>query len=152
MESQVVSGYGGIEMAMYFLAETLGFFDDEVPGAVELANEEYAALFAEPFIGRRIGVAENGRPVLVDLPPPTGEQLAVAERAWRDGELSRLFDLRDRHRDEVDMGIATTLTAEQFGKLLGYIQQLREWPQAAGFPAALARPVPPEWLAALPTT
>lgn len=57
-------------MAMYFLAETVGFFDYAVPGTVEITDEEYAALFAHPFTDKRIGADETGRPVLVDLPPP----------------------------------------------------------------------------------
>lgn len=143
-----VSGYGGIKVAMYFLAETLGFFEAEVPGAVEITDEEYAALFAAPFTTKRIGADQAGRPVLVDLPPPSPEQLGAAERVWRDGELSRLFALRDRHRDEVDLGIATSLAAAQFADLLGYIQQLRDWPQAAAFPDPGARPEPPTWVSA----
>lgn len=74
---------------------------------------------------------------------------AAAERDWRDGELGRLFELRDRHRDEVDLGIDTTLPQGQFGELLGYIQRLRDWPQASAFPDHQARPAPPDWLGAM---
>jgi hypothetical protein len=132
---------------MYFLAETLGFFEEEVPGSVEITDEEYAALFAAPFIGVRIAADANGRPVLVDLPAPTAAELAVAERGWRDAALAAPCAARDRHRDEVELAIATTLTAAQFADLLGYIQQLRDWPQAEGFPLAEHRPVPPAFLA-----
>lgn len=71
-----------------------------------------------------------------------------AERTWRDSQMGDLFGKRDRHRDEVDLGIATTLTVEQFAELLGYIQQLRDWPQSAQFPVVEYRPSPPAWLAA----
>lgn len=69
----------------------------------------------------------------------------VVERSWRDMQLTSLLFMRDRHRDEVELGIATTLTAGQFVELLGYIQQLRDWPQSELFPAAEHRPSAPEW-------
>lgn len=79
--------------------------------------------------------------------PRRPEELASDERAWRDAEIERVRWLRDRHRDEMDMGVPTSLSAEQFAGLLSYIQQLRTWPQATGFPDQAARPVPPDWLA-----
>lgn len=36
-----------------------------------------------------------------------------------------------RHRDQVEVGGETTLTAEQFLELLAYRQALRDWPDAA---------------------
>jgi hypothetical protein len=74
--------------------------------------------------------------------------VAAAERSWRDAQMPDLFALRDRHRDEVELGISTTLSAEHYAELLGYIQLLRDWPQSDQFPAAESRPVPPAWLAA----
>ncbi|MEX5582776.1 phage tail protein [Pseudomonas lurida] len=79
--------------------------------------------------------------------PRSPEELASDERAWRDAEIERVRWLRDRHRDEMDMGVPRSLSAEQFAGLLLYIQQLRTWPQATGFPDQAARPVPPDWLA-----
>jgi hypothetical protein len=75
------------------------------------------------------------------------ESEQAAERAWRDGLLGGLFAARDRHRDELDLGIATTLTPDQFADLLAYIQQLRDWPQSEQFPVVESRPSPPAWLA-----
>jgi len=65
------------------------------------------------------------------------------ERAWRDGVISLLIESRDRHRDEVELGIDTTLTAAQFAELLAYIQKLRDWPQSPEFPDQSKRPQPP---------
>lgn len=65
---------------------------------------------------------------------------ASAARAWRDTELIRVAWLRDRHRDEVDMLLPTTLTTEQFAELLGYMQSLRDWPLAENFPDDSKRP------------
>ena len=71
---------------------------------------------------------------------------AVSERAWRDLEIERVKWLRERHRDEVDSARPTTLTVKQSGELLDYVQALRDWPSAAQFPAAEARPQCPAWI------
>ncbi|UVK80698.1 phage tail assembly chaperone [Pseudomonas sichuanensis] len=77
---------------------------------------------------------------------PDPAQVEAAERAWRDTELAALVWLRDRHRDQLEIGAATTLTPEQFGELLAFMQALRDWPQSAAFPDSSARPVPPAFL------
>jgi hypothetical protein len=78
-----------------------------------------------------------------------GAQLEAAqadERDWRDGVLASVAWMRDRHRDQVEIGGSTSLAAEQYLGLLQYMQDLRDWPQSAAFPAQAARPQPPEWL------
>lgn len=69
------------------------------------------------------------------------------ERQWRDVELESLKWLRERHRDEQDLALNTTLTPEQFTQLLAYMQQLRDWPQSSDFPALDHRPTRPVWVA-----
>lgn len=69
-------------------------------------------------------------------------------RTWRDAEIVASQWLVERHRDQVDSGVATTLTAAQYSALLVYRQKLRDWPAASGFPADATRPVAPDWLAA----
>ena len=78
----------------------------------------------------------------------TNEQL-VREfaREWRNQVLASTEWLMTRQRDEQDMGRPTTLTAEQFTQLLGYRQELRDWPQSSDFPTAEHRPLAPEWIA-----
>ncbi|WJV21860.1 MULTISPECIES: phage tail protein [Pseudomonas] len=133
-------------MAMYFLAETLSFFDSKVPGAVEISDGDYGALFAEPFINRRIGVDKNGRPVLVDMPLPTTEQLADLERGWLDGQLRVTDPLVSRHRDELEEGSETTLTPAWYSELQAYRRSLRNWPENGEFPLREHRPPAPLWL------
>lgn len=70
-----------------------------------------------------------------------------AERDWRNAELERVKWLRERHRDEQDIGRRLTLTVEQFSELLDYLQQLRDWPQSEQFPEVKHRPVAPPWIA-----
>ncbi|WP_041476386.1 phage tail assembly chaperone [Pseudomonas ogarae] len=83
------------------------------------------------------------------LPPPdipTSEQ-ADAERVWRNTELQSTEWLVTRHRDEQDLTQDTTLTTEQFAELLGYREELRDWPQSEHFPDSQYRPVAPPWIA-----
>lgn len=80
-------------------------------------------------------------PVLQEGPAPE-----VIERVWRDAEIESVRWLRERHRDEVDSERPTSMTKEQSGELLDYIQALRDWPQAAKFPAQKYRPKQPDWI------
>ncbi|MCD5977210.1 phage tail assembly chaperone [Pseudomonas quasicaspiana] len=71
---------------------------------------------------------------------------AATERAWRDDELSSVVWLRDRHRDQLDIGSETTLSGDQFQELLVYMQALRDWPQSPDFPDQAERPPALDWL------
>ena len=42
--------------------------------------------------------------------------------------------IRDRHRDQLDNGEATTLTEEQYQAWQAYRQALRDLPEQPGFP------------------
>ena len=87
-------------------------------------------------------LAAGGKPEPAFMVDPT-----IAERAWRDAEIESVKWLRERHRDEVDSSRPTTLTTEQSGELLDYVQALRDWPASADFPNIDARPVAPAWIA-----
>jgi len=87
----------------------------------------------------------NGAWVLNEARKRAAEQ--AAERAWRDMQIASVEWLRNRHRDQLEIGAPTTLTAGQYQELLAYMQTLRDWPQSAEFPAQEYRPQPPEWLA-----
>ena len=87
-------------------------------------------------------LAAGGKPEPAFMVDPT-----IAERAWRDAEIESVKWLRERHRDEVDSSRPTTLTTEQSGELLDYVQALRDWPASTDFPNMDARPVAPDWIA-----
>ncbi|MBC2383542.1 hypothetical protein HF209_21590 [Pseudomonas sp. WS 5096] len=55
--------------------------------------------------------------------------------------------LRERHRDQLDTPVETTLSGEQFTGLLLYMQALRDWPQSEQFPDSEHRPQAPAWIA-----
>lgn len=74
-------------------------------------------------------------------------QLIQSERDWRNSQIEGIKWLRDRHRDQVDIAVETTLTVEQFTELLVYVQALRDWPQSDAFPDSTHRPMAPPWIA-----
>lgn len=127
-------------------------FDGVINGSdiPEVAQPVSRHIF-EQTLARQPGVAYLTREGKVEFRPVDGlvvdQRAARHERAWRDTEIDALKWLRERHRDEQDLGMDTTLTGEQFTGLLTYLQALRGWPQSPVFPDAAQRPVPPGWLA-----
>jgi len=125
---------------LYFSKTTGGFYDsaihgDDIPAdAVEITAEEHAAVFAAQSIGKRITAGEDGKPIAIDPPAPSDEELAVVKRLERDAALAATDGAVQCHRDEVDMGGKTTLTVDQFGALLAYRKALRDLPTQKGFP------------------
>lgn len=113
----------------------------------EITKARHAELRAENAAGKIIATDHQGLPVAIDPPELSSEQMATKERAWRDRQLTSATGIRDRHRDQLELGIPTTLVQDQFAALLSYIQVLRDWPQSAEFPRLEKRPEPPAWLA-----
>ncbi len=129
-----------------------GFYDPEIndfmpPDAVSITPEYHSELLAGQSAGKAIEWGDDGYPVLVERQPPGADELASAERAWRDIQLAVTDPLVSRHRDEVEEGGATSITAEQYAELQAYRRQLRDWPLAVEFPSTEQRPVAPSWLA-----
>lgn len=126
----------------------LSGFHTEIPAdAVVIPDQRHEEVIVNPVAGKVRSHDADGLPILIDPPGPTPEQLAEAERQWRDEAISQVQWLINRHRDEVEIGLATTLTIEQFAELLGYVQSLRDWPAAPLFPDVSGRPLAPQWLA-----
>ncbi|OXR36785.1 phage tail protein [Pseudomonas jessenii] len=137
---------------MFASKSTRGFYEPDrqspIPeDAVEIPDELHAELLAGEVLGLVINFDNDGYPFLADPPPPSPEEQAATERAWRDALLSATDGVVTRHRDEGEEGLATTLTAERYSELLTYRRQLREWPQGAEFPLVDHRPIAPPWLA-----
>lgn len=127
----------------------IGRFDSkrcQVPeNAVEISEETFSR-----SINERDGqwvITGDGEVIKAPFPAPTADQLADDERAWRNGEINAAQWLSVRHRDQMEIGADTTLTAEQFRELLVYMQSLRDWPQSEQFPMIDQRPVAPAWIA-----
>lgn len=135
---------------MFAAKSTGGFYDPEfneaVPeDAVEITADVHMALLAGQGAGQVIAWGDDGYPFLADPPPPSLEEQAATERAWRDAKLAATDGDVARHRDELEEGTATTLTAEQYTVLQVYRRQLRDWPENGEFPLIDHRPVAPSW-------
>ncbi|KOY02192.1 tail fiber assembly protein [Pseudomonas nunensis] len=136
---------------MFASKSTLGFYDVSIhtympDDVIEISAEYHAELMAGQSVGKVITWGEDGYPVLIDPPPFEKEQLEAMERSWRNAQMIPTDSLVSRHRDELESGEPTTLTAEQYTELQAYRRQLRNWPQGAEFPLVDHRPVAPGWL------
>lgn len=136
---------------MFASKSTRGFYDVTIHASmpedvVEISAENHAELLAGQSAGKVIAWGDDGYPVLVDPPPLTPEEAAAIERAWRDAKLAATDGVVTRHRDELEEGIATTLTVEQYTELQAYRRTLRNWPEAGEFPLIEHRPPAPLWL------
>ncbi|MFV2950043.1 hypothetical protein [Pseudomonas japonica] len=127
----------------YYSPSKNGLFVSAVHGSripedsIELTSEQYSRLKGQQLYLNEAGVPDIR---IDDL------DVSETERRWRDAELVRVAWVRDRHRDEVDLQLPTTITAEQFIELLGYMQRLRDWPESEHFPDQAYRPAPLSWL------
>ncbi|CAI8907045.1 Phage tail protein [Pseudomonas chlororaphis] len=139
-------------MTVFFSPSTGFFYDDQVcesipHDVIEFSATERDALLSAQGHGRYVGILPDGRPGLIDSPPQSPEQLAEVERFWRFRQLSTTDGVVTRHRDELEDGVTTTLTPEQYTELQAYRRALRDWPENGEFPLAEHRPVAPPWLA-----
>lgn len=139
---------------VFFSPTTCGAYRPEIHGAdmpadvVEVSESVWQALLDELSVSpKKMSSRPDGQPVLIDPPPLDTDELAAVERAWRDAQLALTDPLVSRHRDEVEGGGATSVTADQYTKLQVYRRQLRDWPQGEQFPLAEHRPSAPTWLA-----
>lgn len=115
---------------------------------VEVLQDEHDEIFRVISLGGSVlAPGESGRPSTAPAPGPTVEELKSRERVIRDRALLLTDPLIARHRDQVEAGRPTALSADQYKQLQGYRQDLRDWPDSQYFPAAEYRPVQPDWLA-----
>lgn len=140
-------------MTLFSSKTTGGFYDDTIHSAaqipedvVEITQERHAELLEGQSIGKRISSDEDGYPLLIDPPEQSPDFLAATERGWRDRQLVVTDGMVARHRDELEEGQDTTLSAEQYSELQTYRRALRNWPEAGEFPLIEHRPSAPSWL------
>lgn len=124
-------------------------FDLSDNGGTKISRKRHAELLAAEASGKAIAPDSEGVPTLSERQQPSPEFVIEQERAWRTAELSRYEWVVARHRDEVELGAATTITAEQYAELQAYRRALRDWPAADAFPTAEHRPPAPSWLPSL---
>jgi hypothetical protein len=147
-------------MKHFFSPSTTVFFRSDIHGepgsegnslaadVVEVSSELYGQMLLVREQGGRVVPGEDGMPIEAPPLPPTIDEQEENARRWRDNQLTMNEWVATRHRDEVDMGRATTITVGMFADLMSYRQLLRDWPSAEGFPKDSHRPLQPEWLSA----
>lgn len=140
-------------MTAFYSPSEQGFFDTafhskkQIPAdSIVITEPQRKELIAGMSQGHLVQVDSAGVLALV-APPADPSAPARIERAWRDGVLASMVWLRDRHRDQLEIGSSTSLTVEQFTELLAFMQALRDWPQSSAFPDVSQRPESPVWLA-----
>ncbi len=142
----------GVKMKYFYSAKTNGAYIDALntvmpDDAVEISKKTYVNLFTVPINGT-VGPGKDGLPIVIAASGPTDDEIFAREREWRDRELLRSDGVVARHRDQVEVGEATTLTGVQYKSLQSYRSQLRNWPEQKEFPILSSRPIAPDWLAA----
>ncbi|BBP69204.1 hypothetical protein PHLH6_12080 [Pseudomonas sp. Seg1] len=140
---------------MHYSPSKNGFYDPGFTGrvpidVVPITAEEHLRLLDGQSRGLIIEAGPQGFPILKARPALTAEQLATAERYWRDQRLAETDGIVARHRDEQEEGQNTTLAPEEYGQLQSYRRTLRSWPEAGEFPLSAHRPQAPAWLSLLP--
>ncbi|KVS58023.1 tail fiber assembly protein [Burkholderia cepacia] len=119
----------------------VSFYDEafhskaEIPeGVVKISDDDHAALLDGQSEGKCMALCEQGRPAFVEHRPRSIEEVLDVARRKRKRLLDESDRIVTRHRDQVDEGIATTLTDEQYRDVLRYRRELRDLPDQAGFP------------------
>lgn len=147
---------------MFYAKSTGGFYDTAIHGdnipvdAVEITVEEHQALLEGQSQGKMIQAGANGRPVLVDPPPPATEQIIVQYT----GAVQKHLDAFARTRNYDGILSAATYATSQVPKFKAegqYAVEARDatWAKCYEILAAVeagSRPMPTlnELLAELP--
>lgn len=147
---------------MFYAKSTNGFYDEAIHGdniptdAVEITTEEHATLLEGQSQGKLIQADANGRPVLVDPPPPTPEQIIIQCT----GAVQQYLDTFARTRNYDSILSAATYATSQVPKFKAegqYAVEARDatWAKCYEILAAVeavARPMPTldELLAEMP--
>lgn len=109
---------------------------------VEITADEHLALIIGIQAGKQVKMVD-GKLTLVDYAMPD-DVLAGCVRAQRNDLLVKCDGTISRHRDQVDEGIDTTITDEQYKGWLKYRRLLRDLPQQPGFPKNVVWPDEPK--------
>ena len=117
-------------MKLFFSASTGGFYSDGIHGsttptdAIEITNEERAALLAGQYAGKVIVCDDHGAPFLADPPPPTAAQITASLTA----AVQIHMDSQARALNYDDIKTAVTYADEPaVPKFQAEGQMFREW-------------------------
>jgi hypothetical protein len=115
---------------------------------VEVSQQGYEAALSRR-LGETISVVD-GQIVINPPLPPSAEQISLKKAAEvrfrRDQILIKTDYLVTRHRDQVSLGLATSLSEDSYLVLLTYRQALRDVTQQVGFPDSADMPSEPPFI------
>lgn len=86
-------------------------------------------------------VSEGNKPDPV--PSKTTDQLSAEARLKRDQLLNNTYWLVERHRNQLDANLTTSITDVEFMEILTYQQELRDVPAQFDFPEEITWPTVP---------
>lgn len=132
-------------MKIYWSSSSRSYFDSRVntvlpEDAIEISVEHRDELMAGAQRNCIVIAGPDGRPALQELPSRAVENATALERTWRDSQLLETDGPVARHRDELEAGDKTTLSATQYDTLQTYRRDLRAWPTSPKFPVTVQRP------------
>lgn len=111
--------------------------------AEEISSELYTELINAAALGLVVSADKPWRAVPVAI---TEKMRADEARRLRDDAITSVIWVAERHRDQTQLQIETSISEEKFLGLLEYIQSLRDWPAMPGWPD-IDIPPAPDWLA-----
>jgi len=111
---------------------------------VILTNKEHMELMDGQGTGKVITFHKGAKPTLEDPPPPSDVDLAKEARQKRDALIDKVEWRIQRYQQQIALGVVTADTSEYYGKLLTYVQALRDVPKQSGFPRDVVFPELPE--------
>jgi len=115
------------------------------PGAVMVTAEAREALQQAEADGQSIILDAAGVPAAVPPAGASADDRAAQSYRLAEAAIAGVQRLVDTHRDEIDLGAGTTLTAAQYAALLAWRQAVRAWAAASGWPD-VPLPAAPAWL------
>ncbi|OQS42349.1 phage tail assembly chaperone [Chromobacterium haemolyticum] len=118
------------------------FYQDK-SGAIHFLSDSDIDNGGEKYLPSNCTKITDAQAAAIQNPQPTSSQLAEKARLQRDNFLVATQWLVQRHRDQIEIGAATTLSADQFKELQTYRQALRDVPAQNGFPASITWPAVP---------
>lgn len=110
-----------------------------------MCGTEVSEFLSRHIEGFEIGEGEDGRPKWVKVTFDDEEKRLESEKSRRTYEINNVSWYIERHRGQLELGIDTSITEEQYKQVLEYIQKLRDWPSCDGWPD-VNMPEKPEWM------
>ncbi|PQZ87674.1 MULTISPECIES: tail fiber assembly protein [Pseudomonas] len=143
------SEYLSLLSAKFYATSTSGFYSIEmhgksIPGdAVEITDAEYLSLLDGQSTGLLISADPEGRPILVERPPKSKEELSAAALSKRDSLLATAAVRIAPLQDAADLGRSTPEKAALLKKWKEYRVDVDDVPSQSGFPHNIAWPDQP---------